>query len=103
MKNDILIHVIIYVVIFIVVIFIYYGIQNERKYIENIHNETIDSLNNIIDSINIENDVLKQQIDSSNNNIQVIEKWYEKEYDTILTQSTDSDCLFFREYLSKNL
>ena len=62
----------------------------------------IDMLNHKVDSLENIKSNLTSLLDSSINNVQVIEKWYEKEYNDIMYQSSDSDCLFFSEYLSKN-
>ena len=61
----------------------------------------VDSLNTEIKLLKEERDSLKQSIDSSEAQVVLIEKWYEKEYNTIITQPVDSDCLFFSNYLSK--
>ena len=73
-------------------------INNPINHKELLH--TIDSLNYKIDSLSLHRETLILKIDSSKNNIKVIEHWYEKEYNTILVQPTDSDCVFFSEYLS---
>lgn len=62
--------------------------------------ERIDSLNLEVEKLRIENTRLVSEIDSSEQKVQVIEKWYEKESGIILGQSTDSDIVFFRDYLS---
>ena len=62
----------------------------------------IDSLNCKIDSLSLEREELISKIDSSKDKVEVIEHWYEKEYNTVLTQPTDSDCVFFSKYLSSH-
>lgn len=90
-------------VIFIICIGIYfYNSKNQANNSIN-HKEllhTIDSLNYKIDSLSLYRETLILKIDSSKNNIKVIEHWYEKEHNTILIQPTDSDCMFFSKYLS---
>lgn len=61
----------------------------------------VDSLNTEIKTLKEERDILRQSIDSSEAQVILIEKWYEKEYNTIITQPVDSDFLFFSKYLSK--
>lgn len=68
----------------------------------------VDSLLIVNDSISIQNNLLKEQIDSlellSNKVDSVIieiEHWYEKELVDITNQSISSDIRFFTEYLSK--
>lgn len=61
----------------------------------------IDSLENIKDSLNTQKELLLGQIDSSENKVIVIEHWYEKEHNNILTQPSDSDYVFFKDYLSR--
>lgn len=63
--------------------------------------ERIDSLNLEVEKLRIENARLVSEIDSSEQRVQVIEKWYEKESDIVLNQSTDSDIVFFTRYLSE--
>ena len=64
--------------------------------------EQIDSLNLEVEKLRNQNTQLVTEIDSSNVQIQVIEKWYEKESDIIFNQSTDSNVVFFRGYLSQD-
>lgn len=54
-----------------------------------------------IDSLLLANDSLKINLDSIDMKIVVINEWYEKTYNTVLNQSTDSDLLFFERYLSQ--
>lgn len=68
----------------------------------------VDSLLIVNDSISIQNNLLKEQIDSlellSNKVDSVIveiEHWYEKELVDITNQPISSDIRFFTEYLSK--
>ena len=65
--------------------------------------ERIDSLNLEVEKLRIENTRLVSEIDSSEQRVQVIEKWYEKESGIILSQSTDSDIVFFTRYLSETV
>ena len=53
----------------------------------------IDSIGNIRDSLII-------RVDSNKVKIIELEKVYEKTRDSIVTQSVDSDCLYFSEYVS---
>lgn len=62
--------------------------------------ERIDSLNLEVEKLRNENARLVSEIDSSEHKVQVIEKWYEKESNIVFTQSTDSDIVFFRRYIS---
>ncbi len=78
----------------------------EISYDENILlKETIDSLNNVCDSLNVIKSQLLDSLNKSDTQIVVITKQYEKDFNTIITQSVDSDCLFFANYLelSKDL
>ena len=68
---------------------------------DNTLQQKVDSLNIEIDKLKVERDSLLTSIDSSEAKVIVIEKWYEKEYNTIVNQPTDSNCLFFSNYLSK--
>ena len=92
-------------VIFIICIGIYFynsknQINNSINHKELLH--TIDSLNYKIDSLSLEREELISKIDSSKDKVEVIEHWYEKEYNTVLTQPIDSDCVFFSKYLSSH-
>lgn len=53
-----------------------------------------------IDSLLLENDSLRIQLDSIDTRIIDINEWYEKTYGIVLNQSTDSDIVFFERYLS---
>lgn len=89
--------------VLIIVIIVLIGLYFKKPYkTEIIVDSKVDSLELVIDSLEQENLNLLHKIDSSQNNIKVIEHWYEKEYNIVLTQSTDSDCLFFRDYLSND-
>lgn len=74
------------------------GFTKKHTIIDN--TDKVDSLNIIIDSLELSNTTIKNSIDSSKVVIQIIEKWYEKDYNTILTQPTDNDCMFFSNYIS---
>lgn len=79
-----------------------------KQEIQYITTSNSDSVLKIVDSLNVELDYLRmekaellEKIDTSKVKIKVIEKWYEKKRDIILTQPTDSDCMFFSNYLSE--
>lgn len=93
--------IIIVLVIIIICTGIYFAVKNDQ-YHSNIiyYDNKIDSLNCKIDSLKLDRDRLIQKLDSSKSNVEIIEHWYEKEYNTILTQPVDSDCMFFSKYLS---
>lgn len=76
------------------------NINNSSNYEKLI--SVIDSLNCKIDSLSLEREELISKIDSSKDKVEVIEHWYEKEYNTVLIQPTDSDCVFFSKYLSSH-
>ncbi len=61
-----------------------------------------DSIKTKIDSTKTQRDTLIKDIDNSKETIKEIEKSYEKDSIVITKQSTDSDIVFFREYLSTN-
>lgn len=63
--------------------------------------EQNDSLNLIVDSLNLQVDTVFVKIVESKERIKVINQNYEKERTVIVIQSTDSDIVFFTEYLSK--
>lgn len=88
------------VVILLLLVYIYFANSKPVNHDYDNMFDTIDSLNVIIDSLIKERKELKYKIDSSENNIKIIEKWYEKEHNTVLNQSVDSDCVFFSNYLS---
>lgn len=94
--------IIIFVILSAIIYIVYLG---KRESIVNTNYEelvnTIDSLSICIDSLQTINDSLYNNINKSEEDIKIIEHWYEKEYSIILTQPTDSDCLFFSNYLSK--
>lgn len=54
------------------------------------------------DSIKVEIITIKDTIKLMDTILRIINNDYEKEVNNILTQPTDSDCIFFSEYLSKN-
>lgn len=62
--------------------------------------KSLNALDMKLDSISNRRDTIIQLIDSSKTHLKVIEHWYEKKYINVTTQSVDSDCVFFREYLS---
>lgn len=62
--------------------------------------ERIDSLNLEVERLRTQNTQLVSEIDSSEHEVQVIETWHEIERNIVLTQSTDSDIVFFRRYIS---
>ena len=94
--------IIIFVILSVIIYIVYLG---KRESVVNTNYKelvnTIDSLSLCIDSLQLVNDSLYNNINNSEENIKIVEKWYEKEYHYILTQPTDSDCLFFSNYLSK--
>lgn len=87
---------IIWLVVLLFVI-IYYNQNNKASHIM----ET-DSLKIKCDSLKKERNTLKDSITKIDTTIIQINKSYEKVYNTILSQSTDSDCVFFSDYISKN-
>lgn len=62
--------------------------------------QKIDSLNTVVDSLKLNRTIIVQKIDSSKNRIKIIKQGYEKERNIIINQSTDSDCMFFENYIS---
>jgi hypothetical protein len=95
---NILITILVFLGIIIYLITVNNNYSNELK----LSKSTVDSLNIQIDSLEIIKVDLMNSLDSSINNVQVIEKWYEKEYTNIMYQPADSDCIFFARYLSEN-
>ena len=80
-----------------------YSIHSQKEIVdENAIIEQIDSLNLEVEKLRNQNTQLVTEIDSPNVQIQVIEKWHEKESDIIFNQSTDSDVVFFKGYLSQD-
>lgn len=79
----------------IIMIFINKHIKREITYPDN-----VDSLQIIIKDLNIKNDSLLNVIDTTKSKIQIIEKIYEKELDSIINQPIANDVAFFTEYLS---
>lgn len=76
-----------------------YKIEND-PYDDMIHK--VDSLNVKIDSLKLQRDTILSNIDSSKQNIGLIELQYEKDFNTIINQPVDSDSKFFTDYLSEN-
>ena len=64
--------------------------------------QSINSLNDKIDSLKISRDSLQAIVDTSKVQIINIEKRYETIHDRIITQSVDSDCILFARYISNN-
>ena len=64
------------------------------------HHKPIEEKLYPIDSLLLENDSLRIQLDSIDTRIIDINEWYEKTYGIVLNQSTDSDIVFFERYLS---
>ena len=62
----------------------------------------VDSLNVKIDSLKLQRDTILSNIDSSKQNIGLIELQYEKDFNTIINQPVDSDSKFFTDYLSES-
>jgi len=62
----------------------------------------IDSLNVKVDSIRRANDSIKVIIDTTEIEIEHVYEKYIQIRDRIVTQSTDSDCVFFSNYLSED-
>lgn len=64
--------------------------------------KSLDSLKTVCDSLEKTKIQLKDTIIKVDKNITTIKKYYEKAYNDVISQSTDSDCIFFAEYLSEN-
>ena len=62
----------------------------------------IDSLNVKVDSIRRANDSIKINIDTTEIEIKHVYEKYIEIRNTIITQSVDSDCIFFSRYLSED-
>ena len=64
--------------------------------------QSINSLNDKIDSLKISRDSLQAIVDTSKVQIKKKKKRYETIHDRIITQSIDSDCILFARYISNN-
>lgn len=73
-------------------------IRNQPKTVSN--EELLQSLSNKIDSIKEYRDSLQIVVDTSKVKIIEIEKRYETVRDRIISQSVDSDCITFANYIS---
>lgn len=73
------------------------GSYNTGKYID-----TIDSLQSNIDSISIKQDSVDQRIDTIIVTIEKIQIQYEKDYSTIINNTTGENYRFFSEYITRN-
>lgn len=62
----------------------------------------IDSLNVKIDSVKRANDSIRIIIDTTEVEIEHVYEKYIQVHDHIVTQSVDSDCVFFSRYLSED-
>ena len=64
--------------------------------------EEIELLNNKVDSIRKVNDSIKVIIDTTEIKIEHVYEKYIQVREHIITQSVDSDCVFFSDYLSSD-
>jgi hypothetical protein len=62
----------------------------------------VDSLFYKVDSLKSKSNSIRDSIIQIDTTITYINNFYEKSFHTILTQPTDSDCVYFSEYLSSN-
>lgn len=62
----------------------------------------IDSLSSKVDSIRRANDSIRIVIDTTEIEIEHVYEKYIQIHDRIVSQSSDSDCVFFSNYLSKD-
>jgi hypothetical protein len=84
---------------------LYYWVVNFSPKVEtpeDVLMRKIDSLTTKVDSIHRANDSIKIIIDTTEVQINHVYEEYIQIHDRIITQSTDSDCLFFSRYLSEN-
>lgn len=102
MKPTLIGKIIICILLGITLLYLFIKSSSENTAINKQYEHSLDSLNNVCDSLKRIKDSEKDTIKKVDNNITIIKKKYEKVYNTVLTQSTDSDCIFFTEYLSKN-
>lgn len=64
--------------------------------------EKIENLTTKVDSIRRSNDSIKIIIDTTEVEIEHVYEKYIQVHDRIVTQSVDSDCVFFSRYLSED-
>ena len=91
------------VVIAIAMGFFYYWVVNYSPSVED--NSTLkkmELLSNKIDSIKRANDSIRIIIDTTDVEIEHVYETYIQVREHIVTQSVDSDCVFFSNYLSNN-
>lgn len=102
MNTDKVILVVAIVIIVILVSIQYVAIKNSTT--NNVTNyellQSIDSLRYKIDSLEFSREKLRTVVDTNKVKIIEIEKKYETVRNHIITQSIDSDCVFFSNYLS---
>ena len=83
----------------VILLFLQHNLIRNRK-IDISNEELLQSLNNKIDSLTNYKDSLKIIVDTNKVKIIEIEKKYETIRDRISTQSVDSDCITFSNYIS---
>lgn len=84
---------------------LYYWVVNFTPKIETPEDKIlkeIATLNNKVDSIRRANDSIKVIIDTTQVEIEHVYEKYIQVREHIVTQSVDSDCVFFSDYLSKD-
>ena len=105
-KKELIIITCIIVVLFSIGIFFSYkfakNIENDNNNLITKNTERVDSLQSILDTLKTKNVYLENKIDSSKSTIKITKNYYEKKESIILSQSVDSDIVFFSDYLSKN-
>lgn len=91
--------------IFIVLSFLYYCVVKFSPRIETSEDKIlkeIELLSNKVDSVKRANDSIKVIIDTTEVEIEHIYEKYIQVREHIITQSVDSDCVFFSNYLSND-
>lgn len=84
---------------------LYYWIANFTPSIRTPEDEILEKIENLttkVDSIRRSNDSIKIIIDTTEVEIEHVYEKYIQVHDRIVTQSVDSDCVFFSRYLSED-
>jgi hypothetical protein len=83
---------------------LYYWVIN-FSYVQSDEDRLLEEINHLtvkVDSIRGANDSIKIIIDTTEVKIEHVYEKYIQVYDRIITQSVDSDCVFFSRYLSED-
>jgi hypothetical protein len=92
-------------VLILLIVNLIYSLQKPKVEVVYVNTDsirhTVDSLEIQVQHLVIERKEIVKVIEESEKKVEVINDEYKKKHNTIVIQPTDSDCVFFSNYLSK--